>query len=193
MNPLKQVSGGVSQGVGGCCDTSGSIRDLVHDSTKRFLSDIMLEATEAQFRGLLPGVKVVEACDLSLFGAPVNIQGILGTIHKREALERMTSKLEVLNPHQTLVLLKNAFAIPKLQYVLRSSPVYLCREDLRIFDSAPSDSLGRVANVPLEGDVCKQAGFSVIFCAIGCRRAGDTTWASLLLTFLYRHKSICLL
>ena len=51
---------------------------------------------------------------------PVDIQGIPGTINeKREALERMTSKLEVLNPHQSFVLLKNAFAIPKLQYVLR--------------------------------------------------------------------------
>ena len=61
------------------------------------LSDSM---PEALFRGLLPGVRVVEACDLSLLGAPVDIQGIPGTIHeKREALERITSKLEVLNPH----------------------------------------------------------------------------------------------
>ena len=75
------------------------------------------------------GVRVVEACDLSLLGAPVDMQGIPGTIHeKREAHERMTSKLEVLNPHQAFVLLKNAFAIPKLQYVLRASPAYLCGE-----------------------------------------------------------------
>ena len=79
------------------------------------LNDSMPEATEALFRGLLLGVRVVEACDLSLLGAPVDIQGIPGTINeKREALERMTSKLEVLNPHQAFVLLKNAFAIPKL-------------------------------------------------------------------------------
>ena len=58
---------------------------------------------------------MVEACDLSLLGAPVDKQCIPGTINeKREALERMTSKLEVLNPHQTFVLLKNPFAIPKL-------------------------------------------------------------------------------
>ena len=35
------------------------------------LNDSMPEATEALFRGLLPGVRVVEACDLSLLGAPV--------------------------------------------------------------------------------------------------------------------------
>ena len=94
-------------------------------SVLTIVNDSMPEATETLFRGL------------SLLGAPVDIQGIPGTINeKREALERMTSKLEVLNPHQTFVLLKNAFAIPKLQYVLRSSLAYLCREELRIFDRA---------------------------------------------------------
>ena len=59
------------------------------------LNDSMPEAREALFRGLLPGVRVVDSCDLSLLGALVDIQGIPGTIHeKREALERMTSKLE---------------------------------------------------------------------------------------------------
>ena len=138
----------------------------------------MPEATEALFRGLLPGVRVVEACDLSLLGAPVDIQGIPGNVNeKRETLERMTSKLEVLNPHQAFVLLKNAFAIPNLQYVLRASPAYLCREELCIFDRALFGSLGRVANVSLEGDVCKQAGFLVNFGGLGCRRAEDNRTA----------------
>ena len=144
------------------------------------LNDSLPEATEALFRGLLPGVRVVEKCDLSPLGAPVDIQGILITINeKREALERMTSKLEVLNPHQAFVLLKNAFAIPKLQYVLRASPAYLCREELQIFDRALFGSLGRVTNA-LEGDVCKQAGFPVNFGGLGCRRAEDIALPSFL-------------
>ena len=138
------------------------------------LNDSMPEATEALFRGLLPGVKVVEACYLSLLGASVDIQIIPGTIHeKKEALERMTSKLEVLNPHQAFVLLKNALTIPKLQYVLRESPGYLCGDELSVFDRALFDSLGRVANVSLQGDVCKQAGLPVSFGGLMCRRAGD--------------------
>ena len=59
------------------------------------------EATEALFRGLLPVVRVVEACELSLLGAPVDIQGIPENVNeKKEALERMTSQLEMLNPYQ---------------------------------------------------------------------------------------------
>ena len=117
----------------------------------------------------------------------MDIQGIPGTINeKREALERMTSKLEVLNPHHAFVLLKNVFAIPKLQYVLRASPAYLCREELRIFDRALFDSLGRVAYVSLEGDVCKQAGFPLNFGGLGCRRAEDIA----LPTFLASMNSV---
>ena len=82
----------------------------------------------------------------------------------------MTSKLEVLNPHQAFVFLKNAFAIPKLQYIPRATPAYLCREELRIFDRALFGSLGRVTNVSLECVVCKQAGFPVNVGGLGCRR-----------------------
>ena len=54
----------------------------------------MPEATEALFRGLLTRVRVVEAFDLSLLRAPVDIQGIPGTMReKKEELERMTLKL----------------------------------------------------------------------------------------------------
>ena len=69
---------------------------------------------------------------------------------------------------------------PKLQYVLRASPAYLCREELQIFDRALFGSLGRVTNVSLEGDVCKQAGFPVNFGGLGCRRAEDIALPSFL-------------
>ena len=45
--------------------------------------------------------------------------------------------------------------------------------ELSVFDRALFDSLGRVANVSLEGDVCKQAGLPVSFGGLGSRRAGD--------------------
>ena len=79
----------------------------------------------------------------------------------------------MLNPHQAFVLLKNAFAITKLQYGLTASPAYLCREELLFFDRALFGSLGRVSNVSLEGDLCKQAMFLVIFGGLGCMRAED--------------------
>ena len=92
----------------------------------------------------------------------------------------MTLKLEVLNPHQAFVFLQNAFAIPKLQYVLGASPAYLCREEMRVFYRVLFDSLGRVTNVSLDRDVCKMAGFPVSFGYLGFRRAGDIALPSFL-------------
>ena len=88
----------------------------------------------------------------------------------------------MLNPHQAFVLLKNAFMIPKLQYVLRASPAYLCREKLRIFLTGFFESLGRGVNVSLEGHVCKQAVFPVNFGGLGCWRAGDIALLSFLVS-----------
>ena len=96
-------------------------------------------------------------------------------------------KLEALNPHQAFVLLKNAFAIPKLKYVLRASPAYLCREEWLVFDRALFDSLERVAIVSSEGDVCEQAGFIVSLGDLGCRRAGDFALPS----FIASMNSVC--
>ena len=108
----------------------------------------------------------------------MDVQGIPGTIMRRG--KRLREAFEKLNPHQALVLLKNAFEIPKLQYVLRASPAYLCKEESRVYDRALCDFLGRVANVSLEGDVCKLAGFSMNFGGLGCRRAEDITLFSFL-------------
>ena len=83
--------------------------------------------TEGLFRALLPDVRVVSADDCTLLGAPIAAQGISGTLlDRREDLDRLISRLEVCDNHQAFILLRNAFAIPKLQYILRASPAYSC-------------------------------------------------------------------
>lgn len=145
------------------------------------LNDDRPEATEAIFRAVLPEVKVVQISDLSLLGAPLDqnrIPRIL--LEKKESLDRMTTKLELLERHQGFVLLRNVFAIPKLQYILRASPAYLCTNELNVFDRALFDSLGRVTNVSFTGESEKQAGLPVGFGGLGCRRVGDIALPSFL-------------
>ena len=145
------------------------------------LNDDSAEATEAVFRAVLPEVKVIRGSDLTLLGAPLGVDRIPGILlEKKEGLDRMTDKLELLERHQAFVLLKNVFAIPKLQYILRATPAYLCRGELDIFDRALFDSLGRVTNVSFTGESGKQAGFPVSFGGLGCRRAGDIALPSFL-------------
>ena len=51
---------------------------------------------------------------------------------------------------------------------------------MRVFDISHLDSLGRMANVSLERDVCRLAGFPVSFGGFGCKRAVDIPLPSFL-------------
>ena len=100
--------------------------------------------------------------------ANIQLQGIPGTINeKREALERLMSKLEVLIKHSFCWRMPLPYQScntywehSPLTYVERS-----CASSTGLFFY----SLGRVANVSLEEDECKQAGFPVNFGGLGCR------------------------
>ena len=73
----------------------------------------MPKATEALFRRLLLKVRGLKSMNFH-YWSPDGYKR-----HSKDALERMTSKLEVLKPHLAFVSIKNALAIPKLQYVPR--------------------------------------------------------------------------
>ena len=49
-----------------------------------------------------------------------------------------------------------------------------------MFDRALFYSFGKVTNVSIKGDVCKQYGFPVSFGGLGCKGAGDIGLHSLL-------------
>ena len=133
------------------------------------------EETERMFRDVLPGVRVVRR-ELALLGAPVTQDGVVGAIRdKREALERMISRLEVLDAHQAFVLLRGSFAIPKLQYVLRASPAYLQRAELLSFDESLRVAVASITNVALQGSSWDQACLPVNSGGLGFRRAADVS------------------
>ena len=62
----------------------------------------------------------------------------------------MVSKLELIDPHQAFVLLKNSMEIPKLTYLLRSSPAYKESDLLREFDEIVRTSLSQITNVDVK-------------------------------------------
>ena len=62
---------------------------------------------------------------LSLLGAPLFEEGIDNELNARLlALKLTCSRLEQLDHHDALFLLKNVFFIPKFQYLLRSFPCH---------------------------------------------------------------------
>ena len=66
--------------------------------------------TEVMIREVLPELKIVPISNASLLEAPLTVEGILAAIcEKREDLERMKSRLRLIENHQSFVLLKNCF------------------------------------------------------------------------------------
>ena len=87
----------------GEADARNSIRERARESCAGFLFP-----SEAQ---------------LSLLGAPLFKEGLLPAVQEKTSkLAVLQSRLDLLCAHQALFLLKNCLGLPKLLYVLRSSP-----------------------------------------------------------------------
>jgi len=128
---------------------------------------------EAKFREVLTNVRLVQASHCSLLGAPLSNDGIPETLEdKIRGLENMVGKLEVIDNHQALVLLRSCFAIPKLQYILRASPAYNA-DEIRKFDDTLREAVSKVTNVALSDEAWLQATLPVELGGLGVRRAGD--------------------
>ena len=77
------------------------------------------------FKLLLPNLNITPINESIVLGSPISAQGVRSEISSRtDALKRMISKLYLIDPHQAFILLKNSFAIPKLTYLVRSSPAF---------------------------------------------------------------------
>ena len=130
--------------------------------------------TVRAFRELVPGVRVVPRSEVSLLGAPLSEAGVSAAVtEKRGDLERLVSRLSLIENHQAFALLKNCFSLPKLQYILRASPAYRRMERLAEFDETLVSALSTVTNVHLEGDSLVQAGLPVSLGGLGIRMSQD--------------------
>lgn len=132
------------------------------------------QRTEESFRELLPEIKIVSASESSLLGAPLTEFGISEVLStKREDLERMVARLQLIENHQAFALLKNCFALPKLQYILRASPAYNHEGELDGFDETLVSALSAVTNVRFDGDSRVQSALPVRLGGLGIRMSKD--------------------
>lgn len=132
-----------------------------------------VETTE-MFRALLPEVEIVPESGATLLGAPLSEEGLESAIRgKCGDLERLVSRLELIESHQAFFLLKNCLSIPKLQYILRASPAYRQVASLERFDETVVAALRTVTNVQFEGPSLEQAALPVSLGGLGMRRSKD--------------------
>ena len=91
----------------------------------------------------------MSAAESSLLEAPLSKEGISEAIWKKRE-KWLASILEIIENQQSFILLKNCFALPKLQYVLHTSLACSHMEDLGRFDASLAAALAAISNIRFE-------------------------------------------
>lgn len=122
----------------------------------------------------LPGVRSVDPEKACLLGSPLgDVASIDAALEEKiEALSTMGARFPHLSSHDSLILLRHSFSIPKLRYLLRTAPCFLSSR-LEEYDSTLCSILSSVTNTPLlQNDrAWAQATLPVKFGGLGVRRA----------------------
>ena len=116
---------------------------------------------------ILENVSFVEREDVILHGSPLISTAIRPQFqHKLSIFKAMTEKLSLLDRHPAYFLLKNCFSMPKLMYLLRSSPTFQSSDLLPIFLMTASSLVPQIS-----------AMFNLMILA-GFRQPSPLDWAA---------------
>ena len=108
------------------------------------------------------GAKVVDLSCASLLGSPIGDENSISDAISRKTslLQTMGERLQHISVHDSLLLLRNSFAIPKLLYLLRTSPSFLS-ERLLDYDVELRSIVCAITNPNLDDDAWLQASLPV--------------------------------
>ena len=144
------------------------------------ISDLCKKAPES-FNRIMQGIKVLPKSELKLLGAPVyvdSVENVLG--EKIENLELMVKRLEQIDPHEALFLLRHCFGMPKLTYFLRTAPCFMKPDVLTKIDSIIRVSLTSILNITLPERSYTQATLPIAYGGLGIRLSTDIALAGFL-------------
>ena len=120
-----------------------------------------------------PDVKHVSPSVVSLLGAPIFEDGIENALTlKLSILKKTCSRLTLLERHDALFLLRNVFFLPKLLYLLRSSPCFHSHI-LKDIDATIHACLENITNCVLGPLTFEQATLPVRLGGLGVRQSVD--------------------
>ena len=121
---------------------------------------------------LLPNAQFIDPCDATLLGSPIgDISSINASISKKTGLlSLMGERLQHIFSQDAILLLRNAFAIPKLLYLLRTSSCFLSTT-LQCCDDELWKILCSIMNICLSEAAWTQATLPVRLGGLGIRSA----------------------
>ena len=123
---------------------------------------------------ILENVSFVMKEDVILLGSPLTSTAIRPQFqNKLSIFKAMTEKLSLLGRHPAFFLLKNCFSMPKLMYLLRSSPTFQHPDLLADFDDCLKSCATDICNVSFDDIGWIQETLPIRLGNIGLRRASD--------------------
>ncbi|KAJ8737619.1 hypothetical protein PYW08_000214 [Mythimna loreyi] len=109
-----------------------------------------------------------------LSGSPIFLSAVPEAITSRtQLLLSAQERLKDLSAHVAIILLRMCFALPKITYLMRTTPTWLCPEEVSSFDNALKLVVQSVLNVSLDGPQWRQAALPIRCGGLGVRCARD--------------------
>lgn len=131
------------------------------------------EAVASSFLSQHSDLKMVDNVDLNILGVPLFPNGINEELSSRlNALKLAYSRLEKLDHHDALFLLKNVFFLPKLLYLLRTFPCHGINL-IKDLDLCMMTCLEKITNCRYNPNTFRQATLPVKLGGLGVRRSED--------------------
>ena len=106
---------------------------------------------------------------------------------KEGTLSLLCQRIAEIPAQQALFLLKNCLAVPKLLYLLRTSPSFLHPSKLAAINETLRDSLESVLNVSLDGPTWSQVTLSTKMGVLGIPLPSDLAPAAFISSWLSCH------
>ena len=132
------------------------------------------QAAVSIVRQVMPEIVETSLEELSLLGSPLQDGGLQPTLRSAASLvSLLCERLQSLDAHLALFFLSHFVSVPRLTYLLRTSPTYKERSSLADIDECVRTALTRAVNVDIAGDAWEQAALPVDKGGLGIRRVSD--------------------
>ena len=113
-----------------------------------YISGALPSPLLGELQSVAPGVRRLDFSEVTLFGSPITLDALPSSFEsKLSSIQTLMLRLETFFAHDAFYLLCHCFAIPKLLYILRTSPSWRVSGLLEKFDDLIRTSLQTVTNV----------------------------------------------
>ena len=119
---------------------------------------------------LLPDLKELSKESLTLLNSPIFTEGIEEAVSQaNQVVSNICNRIQVLDAHTALFFLTNHTSAPRLNYLLRTAPLYQRPDSLSAIDQVVRDTATKVTNVELDASSWRQASLPIRYGGLGLR------------------------